>query len=319
VVSPGLLGCDNFGQLAQASSLCGACQEACPVDINLPELLLRVRAGTLSRNGKKGQGEGVAVLGLLKLGLAAFRLAASQPALFALGQRLGGFLSSVFSPRKKYMPLPGWTGWGTSKDFPRLEMHPFRSKWKNISQDIHESGAQPARWPDEPALINTPMPKSLTDRFADELVSIGARIYRLPDEQVPARLVEFLRQRGVERVFVDKAGEKYTAEIPFTRQADPSIRVGVTGAFAGIADTGSLILVGGESRSLSASLLPDIHIALLRAADIVPTLSDAIGRQEIRSAPAAVIITGPSRTADIEMTLSIGVHGPKELHVFLID
>jgi L-lactate dehydrogenase complex protein LldG len=65
-------------------------------------------------------------------------------------------------------------------------------------------------------------------------------------------------------------------------------------------------------------LLPDIHIAILRESDIVPALPDALRRLELRVAPFAVIITGPSRTADIEMTLSIGVHGPKELHVFLV-
>ena len=52
VVTPALFGCANFGPLAQASSLCGACREACPVDINLPELLLRVRAGEVGENTK---------------------------------------------------------------------------------------------------------------------------------------------------------------------------------------------------------------------------------------------------------------------------
>src|SRR5664280_165366 len=64
VVSPVLFGCENFGQLAQASSLCGACQEACPVKINLPDLLLRVRAGEIKSSKK--QAEGVAVPAALK-------------------------------------------------------------------------------------------------------------------------------------------------------------------------------------------------------------------------------------------------------------
>jgi len=51
----------------------------------------------------------------------------------------------------------------------------------------------------------------------------------------------------------------------------------------------------------------------------VPTLADALSMPEIRAAPAGVIITGPFRTADIEMTLTFGVHGPGELHVFLIN
>jgi len=58
---------------------------------------------------------------------------------------------------------------------------------------------------------------------------------------------------------------------------------------------------------------------VLRAADILPSLEQAIRLPEVVSVPATVLVTGPSRTADIEMTLTIGVHGPKELHVFVVD
>ena len=76
-------------------------------------------------------------------------------------------------------------------------------------------------------------------------------------------------------------------------------------------------LRGGET--LTASLLPEVHIAVLKISRLVPTLADALRMPEVRTASAGVIVTGPSRTADIEMTLTIGVHGPGELHVFLID
>ncbi|NOH01683.1 MAG: LUD domain-containing protein [Chloroflexi bacterium] len=62
------------------------------------------------------------------------------------------------------------------------------------------------------------------------------------------------------------------------------------------------------------SLLPEIHIAVLKSTDILPSLPDAMPLVKGKN---AVFITGPSRTADIEMTLSIGVHGPKEIHVFV--
>ena len=60
-------------------------------------------------------------------------------------------------------------------------------------------------------------------------------------------------------------------------------------------------------------------MAILKASALVPSLAEALRRPEVRDAAAGVIITGPSRTADIEMTLTIGVHGPGELQVFLID
>jgi L-lactate dehydrogenase complex protein LldF len=320
VVSPGLLDCGNFGQLAQASTLCGACQEACPVKINLPELLTRVRAGMTEDKPKNNQqNAGIAVPGMLRLGLYAYRLAAGNPRLFSLGERIGGFFSRVVSPRKKYMRIPAWTGWGYSKDFPRLEARPFRSRWQGIQQEINtQSGTAipPQAEAGVPPALKVP---SLQDQFIGELAEIGVKVTRLAEQEVPARLAEFLHERGVGRVCVDTIGEKYVTGIPFTRDPDPTVRAGVTGALAGIADTGSLVLVGGEGRPLTASLLPDIHIAIIRVADLVPTLSDVLGRPEIRTASSAVVITGPSRTGDIEMTLSIGVHGPKELYVFLID
>jgi L-lactate dehydrogenase complex protein LldF len=319
VISPGLLGSENYGQLAQASTLCGACQEACPVDINLPELLLRVRAGKTgeSTTSKKNQ-EGISIPGLLKLGLKAFCFVAGNPGLFLLGQRLGSLVSRLYSPRKKYMHIPDWTGWGYSKDLPRLAKHPFRKRWKKLKQVV-DNIAQGSRQPIERDVPEPHKDPSLESQFTDELASLGGKVYRLPEKDVRARLVEILQEYGIDRVCVDSVGEKYISSIPFVLGSDPTLKVGVTGAFAGIADTGSLVLVGGEGRPLAASLLPDIHIALLQASDLVPTLSDVLGRSEIRTASSSVIITGPSRTADIEMTLSIGVHGPKELHVFLIE
>ena len=318
VLSPGLLGCENFGQLAQASTLCGACQEACPVDINLPELLLRVRAGQTDEGTKRYKTEeGIALTGILKLGLKAFRLSAENPGLFSLGQGLGGLISRVYSPGKKYMHIPGWTGWGYSKDFPRLEMHPFRARWKKLKQAVNHSD-QCYRQPAKPGVPEPRRPLSLAARFINELASLGVKVYCLPEQEVQARLAAFLHERGIDRVSVDVVGERFIPPIPFVLDPDPSIRVGVTGALAGIAETGSLVLVDGEGRPLTVSLLPEIHIAILRVSDLVPTLSDALRRPEIRTAQSAVIITGPSRTADIEMTLTIGVHGPKELHIFLI-
>ena len=105
----------------------------------------------------------------------------------------------------------------------------------------------------------------------------------------------------------------HQAGIDFTHEPDPTLTVGVTKAWVGLADTGSILEADDE---LLGSLLPEIHIAVLRSSDILPSLPDAISMVKGKN---AVFITGPSRTADIEMTLTIGVHGPKELHVFVDD
>jgi L-lactate dehydrogenase complex protein LldG len=107
------------------------------------------------------------------------------------------------------------------------------------------------------------------------------------------------------------------AGITISHAPDAGIRVGVTKALCGVADTGSVLEVDGEGDRLQASLLPEIHIAVLYEADIYPSLEHAI--HLARGTKSAVFITGPSRTGDIEMSLTIGVHGPGKLHVMIVS
>ena len=108
------------------------------------------------------------------------------------------------------------------------------------------------------------------------------------------------------------------AGIRITHEAQPSIRAGLTGVNAAVAETGSLILMEGAGTPLSASLLPEIHVAICSESDIYPSLSEALCAPRLKRATAAVLISGPSRTADIEMSLTIGVHGPGELYVYCL-
>ena len=109
------------------------------------------------------------------------------------------------------------------------------------------------------------------------------------------------------------------AGIIVSHAPDPALRAGVTKAICGLANTGSVVIVDGKGYPLQASLLPEIHIAVLRASDLLPSLADALALPSLRESTSAVVITGPSRTADIEMSHTIGVHGPGEVHVFLVD
>jgi len=98
--------------------------------------------------------------------------------------------------------------------------------------------------------------------------------------------------------------------------------VGITAALAGLADTGSLVVTSGPGQARAASLVPPVYLAFLRTHDIYPNLPAWMARQGAELLPQTAnltIITGPSRTADIELTLVVGVHGPGEIHVILID
>lgn len=97
--------------------------------------------------------------------------------------------------------------------------------------------------------------------------------------------------------------------------------VGITRAQAGIAETGTLVLDSAVEHNRLISLVPPVHIAILDASRIYATLSETLAMLQSGDevSPAITFITGPSRTADIELTLTVGVHGPQELYVFIIE
>ncbi|MDS4071766.1 MAG: lactate utilization protein C [Defluviicoccus sp.] len=97
--------------------------------------------------------------------------------------------------------------------------------------------------------------------------------------------------------------------------------VGITGAFCAIADTGTLMLLAGPDTPAATSLLPETHIAIVPVSRIVPFMEDgwALLRAERGQPPRAVnFVSGPSRTADIEQTVTLGAHGPYRVHVILV-
>ncbi len=99
--------------------------------------------------------------------------------------------------------------------------------------------------------------------------------------------------------------------------------VGITCAAYGMADTGTIVVCSGQAGGRIESLLPPVHIALLKTSDLVPGLPDlpaALDRdRRLEQSSAVTLITGPSRTADIELTLTIGVHGPKQLFIVIVN
>jgi L-lactate utilization protein LutC len=154
-------------------------------------------------------------------------------------------------------------------------------------------------------------------QFTNELSALGGHVLRT--HKPTLAVIELLKARGVKKIHLEPNTLDemilHVAGIEFTHDPDPQITVGVTKAICGLADTGSILVADGRGDPLKASLLPDVHIAILEASDVLPSLPDAMNL--VKDARAAVFITGPSRTADIEMTLTIGVHGPKEIYVFL--
>jgi hypothetical protein len=97
----------------------------------------------------------------------------------------------------------------------------------------------------------------------------------------------------------------------------PHAAIGITRCTAAIADTGTLLLLFDAMRPRSTSLVPRIHLAVVDDDDLVASLPDAFARIPSPPPSGITFVTGPSRSADIEQLLTLGVHGPAEVHVVL--
>jgi len=139
-------------------------------------------------------------------------------------------------------------------------------------------------------------------------------VQRLVAGSTFAGLDEAMRKTGVEAV-------PWRGDREMTEQYD--VDAGLCDAEAAFADSGSIVVSGGETAGRGLYLVPPIHIAVLRAADVVPDQLDymkALRDVSPGDLPAGrTFITGPSKTADIEGVLVTGVHGPGAAHILLID
>jgi L-lactate dehydrogenase complex protein LldG len=161
---------------------------------------------------------------------------------------------------------------------------------------------------------------------------VQTTVARVPDAAaVPAAVAAYLAERNLPAQLV-AAPDPQLDDIPWGAQALLELRrgmaedgdlVGVTGAFAGIAETGTLMLISGAASPTRNNFLPDTHIVVLRAGQLVGTYED--GWRRLREAhrgamPRTVnFVTGPSRTGDIEQRIELGAHGPRRLHIILVD
>ena len=163
--------------------------------------------------------------------------------------------------------------------------------------------------------------ESTVERVADA-GAIPAAVARYLDSlELPPALAAQKSHAGVcwpEFAALDWRGAGLAIEARPTVGED---RVGITGAFGAIAETGTLVIVSGAETPTATTLLPDTHVAILRADSIVAAMEDAFAllRRELQVLPRAVnLISGPSRTGDIEQTIVLGAHGPFRVHIIVL-
>lgn len=168
----------------------------------------------------------------------------------------------------------------------------------------------------------------LIERFLDKLRAVNTKVTRLPDLEGVSKTVERhmethdLGTRLVAAPDPELAGIRWSNRLEVERRAAVGEDlVSVTGAFAGIAESGTLVLLSGPHSPTTLNFLPGDHLVVLAAARVLPSMEDVWTRLRAREAgmPRTVnFITGPSRTADVEQTMQEGAHGPRRLHLLLI-
>ena len=168
--------------------------------------------------------------------------------------------------------------------------------------------------------------------FSQMAERVSATVERLasPDD-VPAAVAEYLRghnlpmqlRTGADLVLASLPWERAPHLERQTGASDGSDLVSLSRAFGGVAESGTLVLVSGEDNPTTLNFLPDTHVVVVSADDIAGDYETVWSRiRETYGAgrlPRTVnLVTGPSRSADIEQTLILGAHGPRALHILVV-
>lgn len=136
------------------------------------------------------------------------------------------------------------------------------------------------------------------------------------DELPASGVASALQSAGLDRVDAETTSEDRLEHNLSYFHLD----IGITGASAGLAESGSVVLVHGPGRPRMASIVPEIHIVLLEVERLARTLAHWAHEYPglVGETTNLVLVTGPSRTGDIEQQLNLGVHGPRHVHVVLV-
>lgn len=169
---------------------------------------------------------------------------------------------------------------------------------------------------------------------AERVQASVVRVGRLSD--VPGAIAQYLASHNI-APNLKCAPDPLLRAVPWSKHSALSVAegkgerddpVGVTGAVAAVAETGTLVLASGPESPTTLALVPPVHVAVVPVERLVGTYEEAWGVLRAKGtrtgkgfAPPRVVnwITGPSRTADIEQTLLLGAHGPQRLFIVLVD
>lgn len=201
----------------------------------------------------------------------------------------------------------------------------------NRTTSLHKSvsAALVARLAGHSVHVQPVVETDLVDQFIKKSKAASSTVTTVPSlVQVPEAITQYLTT-SAQKLEVVMAPDPLLDGIDWPasmkierRRAGRQDVVSITGVFAAIAETGTVVLLSGAHSPTTLNFLPDVHIVIVRRQQIVTHIEDVWRRlrSELEDIPRTVnLITGPSRTADIEQTIQLGAHGPRSLHVIIIN
>lgn len=216
-------------------------------------------------------------------------------------------------------------------------LHIVRKGLKNTRSEVLDQERDFTAEAQEIQQLTKKKQNDLRSQFISEIQNVNTRVIEVSNEEHISKLVlklakdkelksfsiwesQFLKDLKIKEE-LKRAGLKLVTAKNKNRIAASDI--GITEVNYAIADTGTLVLLSNKNQPRSVSLLPPIHLAIVQPENLVRNIRDLFVmlkselEQEQDITSCMTFITGPSRTADIELNLTLGVHGPKELYVVI--
>jgi len=330
ILSPQLLGTRVAGDLPFASTLCGACVDVCPVKIQIPEILLRLRHRVAEGDAQ----ENPTIAPTVNLAARTSSHALGNSFLYRLGSRLAHIAQIPFR-HGAWLPAlpPPLNRWTQARPFPIFDAT-FRQWWKNRKLEIRswklEDGNQNSEI-EKAVVASATSHGSEIDELINEVNRLGGKARRVNEHEIGAALKQLVETENIKRAALWATPEfarlnlatrlraqgveiiPHDADKTALAQAD----LGITGVDFALAESGTLGLLSSPDKPRALSLLPQVHLALVHPNALRSSLRQVF--EENKQEEYMVFITGPTRTSDIESNPVLGAHGPKALYVWVVE